>query len=101
MGRVAGAPGAQTGSRAQPLLSRKAAPGSGPTCSRGDGCEPRMATRERKAIARAMRYFSVPSFSKPGIGKPGGVVMGTAHCKGIRAFGLRGAGGVVKSHVTG
>src|ERR1035438_543111 len=58
MGRVSSAIWRPTGSRRHPLLSRKAPPGSGPTCSRGAGWEVRRAARERKAMARAMRYLS-------------------------------------------
>src|SRR5260370_18188257 len=81
MGRVSRANWRPTGSTRQPLLSRKPPPGSGPTCSRGDGCEPRMATRERRAMARATRYFS----------EPGGCFMGKSHCTGIRGFSSYGA----------
>src|ERR1035437_1656631 len=79
MGRVSSASWRPTGSRRQPLLSRKAPPGSGPTCSRGEGWEVRMAARERKAMARAMRYFS----------EPGWRVMGTSHCNGKRGGAVR------------
>src|ERR1039457_5247058 len=72
MGSVSSGTWRPTGSRRQPLLSRKAPPGSGPTCSRGAGCEPSMATIETKAMARAMRYFSEPERR----------VMGTSHCTG-------------------
>src|ERR1039457_6840243 len=84
MGSVSSDTWRPTGSRRQPLLSRKAPPGRGPTCSRGAGWEPSMATRETKAMARAMRYFS----------EPGMCVMDTFHCTGSGAdAGLQGRTG--------
>src|ERR1035441_10906275 len=91
MGRVSRGTWRTTGSRRHPLLSRKAPPGSGPTCSRGAGWEVRRAATAKKARAAAMRYFS----------GDGNVVIGNSHCKGMgmgriggRRAGLgRGRGG--------
>src|ERR1017187_3085183 len=60
MGRGSSGVWRPAGSRRHPLLSRKAPPGRGPTCSRGAGWEVRKAARAKKARAAAMRYFSEP-----------------------------------------
>src|SRR4051812_45207817 len=49
-----------TGSSFHPLLSRNPLPGSGPTCSRGTGCEATIAARTTTAAATANRLRGEP-----------------------------------------